>query len=50
MDLLDLNENYFSLTKNQNIPAFININGTVFINSTLSTQRTIVQGTIKPDL
>jgi hypothetical protein len=38
-----------SLTKNQNIATYLNINGTVFIKKALFAEKTIVPGKIKVD-
>lgn len=40
-------QNYFSLTKDQNIQTYLNINGSVHINKALFAQKTIVPGLIK---
>lgn len=42
-------EQYFSLSNAQNIQAYLNVNGTVFITKALLAERTVVRGLIKAD-
>jgi hypothetical protein len=40
-------KNYFSLTQDQNVGTFLTINGNVFIEKALITEKTTVTGLIK---
>ena len=49
-DLDYLNQNYMSLTTNQNVGTYLSLNGTLFIKKALFTRKAIVQVSIKTDV
>lgn len=42
-----MSDNYISLSKDQNIATFLNVNGSITISKALITEKTVVKGAIK---